>query len=177
MAKSDITFPSLRIVKKVRGYKSAVDGMIRETGLEFFNEYIMPMAKRNFSKFRYTGNLEDNLEVNIRKNGNIYKFILSSTAEDDSGKKYFKEVLTGKPARKVKYSRLKAWVQKKIDPEEDELSNTIKYIRKTISLEGSEPKPWVLINIKNESDGLVNSELKTLLQRKMKNLRRRYPKG
>lgn len=177
MAKSDITFPSLRIIKKVRGYKSAVDGMIRETGLEFFNEYIMPMAERNFQKFRWHGNLEKGLIVKIRKNGEIYKFILDSNTENDEGVKYYKEVITGKPKRKVKYSRLKQWVIDKIDPAEDELHDVVRYIRGNIAKKGSRPKPWVLINIKNESDGLVNSELKTLLQRKMKSLRRRYPKG
>lgn len=179
MAKSDVTFPAIRIKKKVEGYKQAVDRATKEAGLEFFNDYLMPMAKARFAKFEWHKTLKKGLVVRINRSGEIYRFRLDSTAVNDEGKNYFSEVLTGKPPRLVKFTRLRRWVKDKVYnlPKGHTLNSITRVIQENILEEGSEPKPEVLLDIQREAKPLIESEFKLLLQRKIKSVRRRFSVG
>ena len=179
MAKSDITFPAIRIIKKVEGYKQAVDRATKEAGLEFFNDYLMPMAKARFAKFEWKEKLKKGLVVRINRSGDIYRFRLDSTAVNDEGKNYYSEVLTGKEPRLVKFTRLRRWVKNKLYnlPKGHNLNNITRVIQENILEDGSEPKPEVLLDIQREAKPLIDSEFRILLQRKIKSVSRRFPAG
>lgn len=177
MSKSEISFPAVRIIKQVKGYKEAVDEVTKATAKEFFDEYLMPMVRKRFSKFAWRHNLEAGLKVKVVKTDSGYSFKLTSETRNEENEKYFGKVITGKPKRKEPFARLKAWVEDKIDPEPELLFKTTYNLKRKISLRGSRPKTNLMPSIEADSQSLIDGELMIILRRKMKNLRRRFPKG
>lgn len=177
--KHKISFPAIKIIKKVEGYKQAVETATRETGLEFFNDYLMPIVKQHFELFEWKGKLKEGLIVTINRTGNTFRFTIDSKAKNNEGKKYFSEVITGLPPRWTKYERLEDWVRDKVFKKgglEPDIIKVTNAIRKKISVKGSERKT-TLQDIYRQTQPIIDTEFKILLRKKIKSVRRKFPAG